>query len=462
MRRRSVAAIAKATAIAIIAVLIAIAGISVGVYYATLPPAVVEVPVVRPKLTVWGRATFAPAQIYWTNELIYKWAAENEVDVEITWLSVTDIGPKLTAAVEAGMPPDVVINGHPTARFAEAGLLLPLDDIVDKLGREDFYEIKLLQGIVDGKQYAIPTMFEITWITIRKDLFEKAGIMDLLPPKNFDELLEAAKKLTGVEPGVYGLGIPLGLKSMDAWWQFEHFWMGFGGGFMESRKPEGVVLGKEPYRTGLKKAFEWYIEAWEAGVTPPDSPEWADISNNLAYLEGKAAMIINPLSVWYAVMTGKPELVPKTVLAPVLPIAVDLGDESNFVFKATKHPELAKDLVYTFYADKEAYRKGFCEASHLYALPIFKSQMEVISEAWKAGKYPAMIVDPKEACEAVKYHETPLTWPLNEATSVYEAWREGFVFTEMIQRVVIKGEDIDAVIDEYQARAEEDVRKAYG
>jgi ABC-type glycerol-3-phosphate transport system substrate-binding protein len=42
MRRRSVAAIAKATAIAIIAVLIAIAGISVGVYYATLPPAVVE------------------------------------------------------------------------------------------------------------------------------------------------------------------------------------------------------------------------------------------------------------------------------------------------------------------------------------------------------------------------------------------------------------------------------------
>lgn len=97
----------------------------------------------KPKLVIWGRATFVPPQLYWVEQKVRKWASEKGVDVEITWISVAEIGRKLLAAVEAGSPPYVVINGHPVAVFAEKGLLVPLDDIVDKLGRDDIYEIKL-------------------------------------------------------------------------------------------------------------------------------------------------------------------------------------------------------------------------------------------------------------------------------------------------------------------------------
>ncbi|MDT7890276.1 MAG: extracellular solute-binding protein [Desulfurococcales archaeon] len=97
----------------------------------------------KPMLVIWGRATFVPPQLYWVEQKVRKWASEKGVDVEITWISVAEIGRKLLAAVEAGSPPYVVINGHPVAVFAEKGLLVPLDDIVDKLGRDDIYEIKL-------------------------------------------------------------------------------------------------------------------------------------------------------------------------------------------------------------------------------------------------------------------------------------------------------------------------------
>ncbi len=411
----------------------------------------------KPKLVIWGRATFTPPQMYWVEKKVREWADAHGVEVEITWLAVADIGKKLIAAVEAGNPPDIVINGHPVARFAEAGLLIPLDDIVDKLGRDDIYEIKLRTCTFNGKVYCIPTMFEVTWLHVRWDIVEKAGIQDMFPPKTLDDIYEIAKKLNQVEPGVYGIGLPLGLNGYDAWWTFEHFWAGYGGGMLTERSPNGVVLGKEPYRTGLKKAFEIFKKIWDEKLTPPDSPEWVDASNNINYIQGKIAMTINPLSIYYALMTQKPELAAKTRLY-TLPVVVDCGDESVFIFKATKYPDLAKDLVYYLFKDKEDYRKGFVESSYLYALPIFKSQMKVISEQWKKGKYPGIMEDPMVVAEKVKIHETA-AFPLGERTTPSEAFREGFIWNEMIQRVVIKGEDPDKVIDEFQQRFLEEVKR---
>ncbi len=415
---------------------------------------------VRPKLVIWGRATFVPPQLYWIEKKVREWAAKNNVDVEITWLAVADIGKKLIAAVEAGNPPDVVINGHPVAIFAEKGLLLPLDDIVKKLNESDIYELKLAQCRWGGHYYCIPTMFELTWLHVRWDIVEKAGAQDLFPLKTLDDFYTAAKKLHMVEPGVYGVGLPLGLNGYDTWWTFQHFWGGYGGAMLANRSVSGVIMDKEPYRSALKKAFDIERRIWLEKLTPPDSDQWVDISNNKAFEEGRIAMTINPASIYYALMTRNPKLAAVTKLF-LLPVSVDCGDESVFIFKTTKYPDLAKDLVYFLFADKEDYRKGFSEAAALYALPIFKSQMAVISNDWKAGKYPFFGEDPAKAVEKVKLMETA-AFPLGERTTVSETFREGFIWNEMIQRAVIKGEDYDTVIDTYAQKLREEVKRVYG
>ncbi|MCC6040112.1 MAG: extracellular solute-binding protein [Thermofilum sp.] len=417
-------------------------------------------PAARPKLVIWGRATFTPPQMYWVEKKVREWAAKNNVDVEITWLAVADIGKKLIAAVEAGNPPDMVINGHPVAIFAEKGLLLPVDDVIEKLNKSDIYEVKLKQCEWGGHYYCLPTMFEATWLHVRWDIVKKAGAENMFPLKSLDDFYTVAKMLHNVEPGVYGIGLPLGLNGYDTWWTFLHFWGGYGGGMLTERSSAGVIMDKEPYRSALKKAFEIERKIWLEKLTPPDSDQWVDASNNNAYLQGKIAMTMNPASIWYAAMTQNPELAAKTKLF-LAPVSVDCGDESVFIFKTTKYPELAKDLFYYLFADKEDYRKGFCEASGLYALPIFKSQMKVISNDWKAGKYPAFGEDPAAAVERIKFMETA-AFPLGERTTPSETFREGFIWNEMIQRVVIKGEDPDKVIDEYAARLREECKRVYG
>jgi len=414
----------------------------------------------KPKLVIWGRATFVPPQLYWVEQKVRKWATEKGVDVEITWIPVAEIGRKLIAAVEAGSPPDIVINGHPVAIFAEKGLLIPLDDIVDKLGRDDIYEIKLKTCTFMGKIYCIPMHFEITWLHVRMDLVQKANASSYLPPKSFEDIYQLAKILNNTEPGVYGIGWSYGLNGFDTWWMFEHLWAYYGGGMLESRSSTGVIMDKPPYREGLKKAFEYVKRFLDEKLTPPDSTEWVDASNNLAYIQGRVAMTLNPLSIYYALLNEKPDLAAKTKLY-LPPISVDLGDESVFIFKTTKYPDLAKDLVYYLFADKDDYRVGFSESGALYSMPIFKSQVKKISDAWKQGKWPALGEDPAIAVEKIKYHETA-AFPLGERTTPSELFREGFIWNEMLQRVVIRKEDPDKIIDEYASRFREEVRKAYG
>ncbi len=45
-------------------------------------------------------------------------------------------------------------------------------------------------------------------------------------------------------------------------------------------------------------------------------------------------MTSNPMSIWYGIMTGKPDLVPKTMIHPDA-FPIDQGDESNFIFSST-------------------------------------------------------------------------------------------------------------------------------
>ncbi|MDI3531231.1 MAG: multiple sugar transport system substrate-binding protein, partial [Candidatus Atribacteria bacterium] len=67
----------------------------------------------KPKLNIWGRASFAPAQAYWVNSVLYEWAQEKGIDVKITWIPVGDIAAKVVTAVASGTEPDMVIGGMP-------------------------------------------------------------------------------------------------------------------------------------------------------------------------------------------------------------------------------------------------------------------------------------------------------------------------------------------------------------
>lgn len=83
-----------------------------------------------------------------------------------------------------------------TPTLEDAGLAVPVDTILTEEFLSDFYPSILDAASIDGKVYALPMYVSPYVLYYNKDLFEKAGLDPNSPPKNYDEMLEMAEKLS--------------------------------------------------------------------------------------------------------------------------------------------------------------------------------------------------------------------------------------------------------------------------
>lgn len=98
----------------------------------------------------------------------------------------------------------VAVNFPWIGEFAERGMLLPLDDLIDidALNPADFHAASWRASHWGGRCYGIPVETTSEVLMYRKDLFEQEGIK---PPSTIDELLIAAEKLHKPEKQIYGI-----------------------------------------------------------------------------------------------------------------------------------------------------------------------------------------------------------------------------------------------------------------
>ncbi|MDK2950771.1 MAG: multiple sugar transport system substrate-binding protein [Kosmotogales bacterium] len=396
----------------------------------------------KPKLEVWGRATFVPEQNTWMTNKVNDWAEANDVEVNFLLVPVEQFNSKMSAALQTGNLPDVVIHGWPVAQPAEEGLLLPLDDVVDKLGRDDFFPFKLNEDRVDGKVYGIPTFYEPYLYHIRIDLFEEAGIEI---PTNYAELAEAAVKLSDPSREFYGLGFSLG-RSMDSNNHFIDVLINHNGGYLAENN-EIVFNSVATY-----ESYAWIKYLYDNEAIPTRG--MIDIGNNNAYINENIAMTSNPPSIYYSLKRSKPELAEVTKLYSIGE-TTDGGEESCFVFSTTEYPELSKDLIYTFFADKEDYRVNFIESSECYGLPIFISQAEIISEQWKNGQWEGFGQDPMEIILSIKHVSNPTAFPLNEATSISDTAQMTFIWADSVTDLLFNNRNITDIVKDVVNKLEE-------
>lgn len=418
----------------------------------------------KPRLKVWLMTTFVDAQNNWLKAKAESWAKEANADVDISMLPRVAYGEKIFAAIEARTTPDVVLMGEPGPILAaELGLTIPVDDVVEKLGRDDFYA-RILTALTapdsvtgTNRIWGIPMFFEIRPAEIRVDLLEKAGLK--IPDKpDYAWLFKAARAMNN-PPKVYGLGFTLG-RSYDTHDNVMALIYSYGGGLISDRSPKGAnVFNAEP----TWQAFDDLKKLYREGVIPPDSVAWGDFDNNLALMEGRAAITINGLSTYYKMVQDKNPLAAVTKEVPLTGAWVDnAGGESNFVFKSTPQKEaLGKDLLHYIMKSKEDYRVGICENAQLYALPIFKSQGRIISQQWKAGKWPVYAIDPMQAVETA-YNSWPTAYPINEALSVVEKIMGSFLIPEKMVVLFTRNADSKAVAKDIADSINRELEKTYG
>ncbi|MDO4272244.1 MAG: extracellular solute-binding protein [Eubacteriales bacterium] len=139
----------------------------------------------------------------WAQPVIEAYEKENpNVDVELIEVSGNDMNTKLTMMMQSEKTaPDVIAeDGFMVKADAAAGYLEPLDDrLADWDDFKNFEPAILENGRgADGKQYGIPYSTDVQGIWYNKVLMEEAGMSMPFEPKNWDDIIDAGKKLKEV------------------------------------------------------------------------------------------------------------------------------------------------------------------------------------------------------------------------------------------------------------------------
>ena len=211
----------------------------------------------------------------WVEDFVAK---NPDIDIILESAPNTVINQRIATYVQAGATLDV-IHSDPgsSARLAKAGLLAPLDDVVERLGgRDGFLRNRLL--IVDDVVYALNQSAGIPQFHYRKDLFEAAG---LKPPETWEELLHAAKTLHSDE--VAGIALADGENRMTTIMSTIFVWQNCHDLFDADLKP----LMDHP-RTA--EAAAMYAELLQ--YAPPDAAAWSFAEPIESFWSGRAAMVL--------------------------------------------------------------------------------------------------------------------------------------------------------------------------
>ena len=136
-------------------------------------------------------------------ELIKGWITRfqsSRPGVEVEWLDKKgpELPPFYQTQLAAGTPPDVInTQGALGLEYAAQGALLDLTPYLDKepSGRAKFNADYLSNWSLEDKNYMLPFYITKTLLFYNKPMFQKAGLSG--PPQSFDELLDAAQKMTG-------------------------------------------------------------------------------------------------------------------------------------------------------------------------------------------------------------------------------------------------------------------------
>ncbi len=199
--------------------------------------------------------------------------------------SYQDTTAKVQAAVQGKTPPDLaVLLTTELYSMLDMDAIIPLDDFISKSGgdkyKNDFYPGFMANSQTGGKTWSIPFQRSTIVLYYNKAAFKEAGLDPEKPPKTWDEMAAAAKKLT--KPGRWGIEIP---SSGFPYWMYQTFALQNGKNIMSAD-------GKQVFFDTAEnaEALQYWVDlARKDKVMPEGVIEWGTVPSD--FIEGKTAMM---------------------------------------------------------------------------------------------------------------------------------------------------------------------------
>ncbi|KAF1297392.1 hypothetical protein BAU15_11635 [Enterococcus sp. JM4C] len=332
------------------------------------------------------------------------------VDVEVTpW---TQYWTKLEAASTGGTASDIItMHSNESYRYMSNGALLNLDDLT-KNGDIDLANYK--EGISDlytyeDSLYAIPKDVSTVALWYNKALFDEAGVSYPDETWTWDTFLDAAKKLTNAEKGIYGYA-----ASNNAQDGYNNFVF----------QNEGTKLNEDRTKStfdtpNTTDAIQWYIDLATKEKVSPTSAQLSENDPAAMFQSGRVAMITH--GSWMANQFKENEYTKENADIAVLPKgkirATQLNGLGYSISATTKHPEEAKKFL-TFMASKEG---NMIQAENGTAIPAY----EGLAEEW-VNSFPDFnaqaFVDEIDYGVLRPFNEVTIKWETLETETLQDAF----------------------------------------
>ena len=369
-----------------------------------------------------------------------------KVKINIETYSWADFYTKWTTGLASGNVPDmssaVAIQ---VVEMIDADAILPMDNLVDKIGRDNFYEKALTEMTAeDGHVYGVPLYSNTEAMWYRKDLMEK---YNLEVPETWEEMYEAAKIITEGEGGnVYGAAMPMGTNDMLAT-RWLHLYV----------RSAGDTLITEDGKANLTSptaidGINYWVKVFN-DCSPADAMNYNTLDEATMYYQGKLAFDFNTGFHISGVEANTPELLQYVDCAPIPRVNKDdpaVGCETNntplVIWKNSKHPEICEAFIEYFY-EPERY------VDFLLSVPV--GMMPALKGVTETEKYQSnQIVQDFQHANEVLYQM------LDGSTSIgfeYGPRAEAGMLTsqrvieEMFQDIIMNGTDFEVA-----AKAAED------
>ncbi len=130
------------------------------------------------------------------------------IDVAIELTPFDQYWTKLEAGATGGSAPDLFwMNGPNFVKYASNGILMPIDEQVraDNVDRASYPEALVNLYSYDGKLYGLPKDFDTIGLWYNKELFDAAGVAYPDETWTWDNVRDAAQKLTKADQGIWGI-----------------------------------------------------------------------------------------------------------------------------------------------------------------------------------------------------------------------------------------------------------------
>lgn len=281
-------------------------------------------------------------------------AEHPKVKINVETYSWQDFYKKWTTGLASGNVPDISSTlASQLVEMIDSEALLPVDNLIDEIGRDRFFENALAEMTTeDGKTYGVPLYLNTEAMWYRKDLLAK---YNLEVPKTWEEMYEAAKKITEGENGeVFGASMPMGANDMLAT-RWLHQYVRSAGETLVTKEGKANLTSK-----AALDGINYWVKVYK-DCSPKESINYNVLDEATMYYTGKLCFDFNTGFHIGGVEANRPDLMDQIDCAPIP--RINEGDEFKgvetntvplVIWKNSKHPEIAAEFIKFFY-DEDRY-----------------------------------------------------------------------------------------------------------